>query len=118
MWIKGQSGNPAGRPKLPEEFKMHGPEAVKKLLKWIRSDNPKASVRAIEVWLHYWLGKPKDTTADELIPAVQSVIEQQAVLKMMYDLTYPERNGRGATPSDQQSLVERTSSVQARTTPA
>lgn len=91
MFIKGQSGNPAGRPKLPEEFKNHGPEAVKKLLHWIRSDNPKASVRAIEVWLHYWLGKPKDHTVEEMLPALQNVINDTQMLKLLQELNFPEK---------------------------
>jgi len=59
---KGQSGNPGGRPKEVDEVKelarQHGPEAVKKLVDWLRSDNAKASVSAANALLDRGYGKP------------------------------------------------------------
>lgn len=59
---KGQSGNPGGRPKESDEVKelarQHGPEAIEKLVAWLRSDNPKASVSAANALLDRGYGKP------------------------------------------------------------
>lgn len=58
LWKKGQSGNPNGRPKLPDWFKEHTQEAQERLLFWMKSDNPKASMQATTLFLAYGLGKP------------------------------------------------------------
>lgn len=59
---KGQSGNPGGRPKEDDEIKRlartHGPDALKRLAWWLKSDNPKASVSAAQVLLDRGYGKP------------------------------------------------------------
>lgn len=59
---KGQSGNPGGRPKEVDEVKelarQHGPEAITKLVAWLRSDNAKASVSAANALLDRGYGKP------------------------------------------------------------
>jgi len=31
LWPKGQSGNPGGRPKLPEEFRLKGPKLLERM---------------------------------------------------------------------------------------
>lgn len=60
---KGKSGNPSGRPKENNEIKMlarsYTPEAILKLVKWMRSMNPKASVSACNSLLDRGWGKPE-----------------------------------------------------------
>lgn len=61
-WSPGQSGNPAGR--TPEDRKVkrlareHTEAAIKKLVQWMESDNPKASVAACQALLDRAWGKP------------------------------------------------------------
>jgi hypothetical protein len=59
---KGQSGNPGGRPKEDPEVKLlarqHTKEAVERLVYWMRSENPKASVTASQALLDRGFGKP------------------------------------------------------------
>lgn len=99
-WKPGVSANPAGRPKKPEEFKKHGPEAIKRLLYWMRSTNSKASMQATQLWLAYWLGKPQEFDPAALIPTVQNLINEQAVLKLLYAHNYSDRagNSTGSPP--------------------
>lgn len=67
-FAKGKSGNPGGRPKLPEElkeaFKALAPKAVETLASIMSNDNAKDSdrVRAAEVILDRGYGKPKQQT--------------------------------------------------------
>jgi hypothetical protein len=59
---KGQSGNPGGRPKEDNDDKQlareHSEEALQRLLTWMRSENPKASVAACQAVLDRAYGKP------------------------------------------------------------
>ena len=61
-YVKGQSGNPGGRPKEDGEVKKlarkHTKEAMDTLVKWMRSDNAKASVTASQALLDRGYGKP------------------------------------------------------------
>lgn len=59
---KGRSGNPGGRPKIEGEIKelarTYTQEAVERLVEWMRSTNPKASVGAAIALLDRGWGKP------------------------------------------------------------
>jgi len=63
-WTKGKSGNPTGRPKLPDDFKEAvrecSKECVERLRFWASSGNPSASVAAAKVLLAYAYGNPPD----------------------------------------------------------
>jgi Family of unknown function (DUF5681) len=58
---KGQSGNPKGRPKDAVDVRtlarVHTGEAVERLVHWLRSDNPKASVAAAAILLDRGWGR-------------------------------------------------------------
>lgn len=59
---KGKSGNPGGRPKESDELKnlakKHTIPAIERLVYWMGSDNPKASVAASNSLLDRGWGKP------------------------------------------------------------
>lgn len=59
---KGMSGNPAGRPKIPDDVKdaarQYTVEAIDRLAAWMRTDNPKASVTATVALLNRAWGMP------------------------------------------------------------
>ena len=61
-FVKGKSGNSGGRPKENEEIKrlaqVHCPSAIKRLVFWMKSKNPKASVVAATARLDRGIGKP------------------------------------------------------------
>lgn len=58
----GKSGNPGGRPKWVSESKelcgARTPEAIERLVYWMRSEDPRASVSAANAILDRALGKP------------------------------------------------------------
>jgi hypothetical protein len=59
---KGVSGNPGGRPKLPDEmkelFRAKAPEAFEVLCKHLRASDPRVSVAAAREILDRAYGKP------------------------------------------------------------
>lgn len=59
---KGQSGNPGGRPaqiKMVRDLaREHTPEVIERLVEWMRSENPSASVAASNSLLDRAWGKP------------------------------------------------------------
>lgn len=62
----GESGNPGGRPnedsmtrEVKRLAKEKSPEAIARLVFWMQSDNPKASVSAANALLDRAVGKPK-----------------------------------------------------------
>lgn len=64
---KGQSGNPGGRPKLPEEFvelaRSRSVDALNYLIDAINDENlpPNARIRAAETIIAYGYGKPSQS---------------------------------------------------------
>lgn len=85
-FVKGQSGNPGGRPKAEQEVlavaREHGPEAVRKLVELSKSQDERVSLAACNALLDRAYGKPKQvqevTGADG--DAVQiAVIERRVI---------------------------------------
>jgi hypothetical protein len=73
------SGNPGGRPKENDELKdlakEHTKEAIDRLVFWMRSDNPKASVSAANSVLDRGWGKsPQALTDADGAPLVPSEV--------------------------------------------
>ena len=66
-WPKGRSGNPGGRPKVAADIKAeartHTKEALDRLVHWMRSDDPQASIRAAMAILDRGCGKPEQNLA-------------------------------------------------------
>jgi hypothetical protein len=69
---KGKSGNPGGRPRIPDEvkqvFEAKTLRTVERLFELMESDNEKVAMRAVEVALDRQLGKVTDKlelSADE-----------------------------------------------------
>jgi hypothetical protein len=65
-FVKGQSGNPAGRRKktsaereVEELARDHGPDAIARLRHWMDSDDARASAYAANSLLDRAYGKPK-----------------------------------------------------------
>src|SRR3954453_12856829 len=65
QFAKGTSGNPGGRPKLPEElrelFRAKGPEALEVLTRCLRSTDERIAIAAATAILDRGYGKPTQT---------------------------------------------------------
>lgn len=57
-FAEGQSGNPGGRPSLPEAFKKKGPGALKKLAEFMTDKDHRIALRATELVAERIYGKP------------------------------------------------------------
>jgi len=92
-WQKGQSGNPRGRPKVASEVRAearkHTKEALNRLVHWMRSDDPQASIRAAMAQLDRGCGKPAQ--------AVEGKVTEDCVVRWM---TREEAIAQGLDPSD------------------
>jgi hypothetical protein len=59
---KGKSGNPGGRPAIPQEVKdmarAASLEAIERAVYWMRSDDSAASLKAAQLLLERAYGKP------------------------------------------------------------
>lgn len=64
-WQPGQSGNPGGQPKgladVRRLARQHTAESIEALVKWMRSDNPRASIAAAVSILNRGWGMPQQT---------------------------------------------------------
>ena len=103
----GQSGNPGGRPKqvgeVVELARQHTQEAVQRLVFWMRSTNPQASVRATESIMERAWGKPvqpmevtgKDGSAIQIERALRNLsLEELETMMKMYDKIGITHKGR------------------------
>lgn len=109
MFEKGQSGNPTGRKPettMSREIKRlaqsNCPEAIKKLVEWMRSDNPKASVAASNAILDRGLGKPMQSLE------IDSTIRHTTELSDadLADIAAGRRNRVAETPSSEKESPE------------
>lgn len=78
-FVKGQSGNPGGRPREDAEVKAlaraAGPEAIDKLLELMRGDDRRTALAAAQALLDRGYGKPSQ--ALEHSGAVASLTHEQ-----------------------------------------
>jgi hypothetical protein len=61
-FVKGSSGNPGGHHLVTHEIRelarQHGPAAIERLVHWMRSADPQASIMAAKILLDRGFGKP------------------------------------------------------------
>lgn len=84
-WVKGQSGNPGGRPShaaIRQALKPHEPATVARLIEHMLGSDAPASIMAIKLILGYLYGKPEsvqvdDMSTDELLAVLMRRKEQE-----------------------------------------
>lgn len=68
-WVKGQSGNPGGRPKAEAEVvalaRQASPKAIERLVKLVNSDDERVSIAAANSVLDRAFGKPTQMLAGD-----------------------------------------------------
>jgi hypothetical protein len=86
-WTKGRSGNPGGRPKLPEEVKAQirglAPLAIAALAKALESEDERVVVAAATQILDRGYGKPAQTVNAK----IEGVDIAEAHLQALQDFT-------------------------------
>jgi hypothetical protein len=86
-WTRGRSGNPGGRPKLPEEVKAQirglAPLAIAALAKALESDDERVVVAAATQILDRGYGKPAQTVNAR----IEGVDIAEAHLQALQDFT-------------------------------
>lgn len=87
LFEPGQSGNPGGRPKLPELFKQKGPEALQKIVSLMKSRNEKMAFQAATYIADRVYGKAKESV--EHSGAIAATLTQEQI-----DAIYRARNAR------------------------
>lgn len=97
---KGTSGNPGGRPKLPEELRFaareYSLEAIEKLAYWMRSNNPSASIQAADKLLDRGWGKSIQGMVVESIGKAYEVTEaDEAALNHFIQKEIKEMEAKG-----------------------
>ena|ERR1700730_11562314 len=100
-FVKGQSGNPGGRPKKDQEIKALAQEecaaAIKRLAFWRDSEEARASVAASVALLDRGLGKPAQ--AIEHSGSIARTHEEELTELDNPDAGSDDSTGEGNTPS-------------------
>ena len=77
-FVKGQSGNPGGRPKELVEVRdfarPHTVEAINTLVNWMKSTEARASVAASQILLDRGWGKPMQPVSGEDGKAIEILV--------------------------------------------
>lgn len=99
-WKPGQSGNPGGQPKgladVRKAARTYTQEAIETLAKWMRDDNPKASIPAAVALLNRGWGMPQQT-----VKATVNHVREMTDAELTEFLTGEHDeigDGEGATP--------------------
>lgn len=97
----GQSGNPSGRPKMPEDMRQMlrdaGPELVRKLLEYTEHSNPKIAMWAITEALDRGYGKA--TQMQDISVDMAGSLDLEAQVRRVY-LEQKNRKDDGNSEKD------------------
>ena len=96
-WKPGQSGNPGGRPKIAAEIRdiarLHGREAIQRLVALMHSSNEAVAVRAAEALLDRGYGRP--------MQGIELKNEEQAPMNRRIQIEFvtpPKRDEHSSIP--------------------